>query len=236
MPINELKDGTKWIKATYWDDNDLKGEWLITYKIDGVRCIRNKNGDVCTRDTKPVTKLNHLDVTDSEFYYKDWSTSIGILHRREHPIIPTQEMLYSLDPIDPRLIVGTVKNPNSAYIRYQLEVALSKGYEGLVLRQGNKWIKVVPEKFADVFILDIKKGNGKYSEVASTIVTSRGKVASFELQGLLSDIEFRKELLINRESYIGKIAQIGYRELTKNGKFRFPRLVRLRLDKDYESI
>lgn len=234
--ISTLKDGTQWIKATYWDDKDLKGKWLFTYKIDGVRCIRNKDGQVCTRDTKPVNHLNDLQVTDHEFFYKDWNTSISILHRRESPIKPTQDMLYSLNPIDPRLVIGTVNNPNRYYIQYQLELALNKGYEGLVLRQGNKWIKVVPEKFADVFILNISKGNGKYADVAGTITTTRGKVGSFELQGAMSDIEFRKELLDNREKYIGRVAQIGYRELTKNGKFRFPRLVRLRFDKDYESI
>ena len=53
---------------------------------------------------------------------------------------------------------------------------------------------------------------------------------------VMADMEFRKELYDNKDKYIGKIIQVGYREITVNGKFRFPRLVRLRLDKDYEDL
>ena len=47
MPIKEFKDGTKWNKATYWEEGmNLKGKWLVLRKIDGVRMIRNKFGQV----------------------------------------------------------------------------------------------------------------------------------------------------------------------------------------------
>ena len=234
--IKELKDGTKWVKACYWENEDLKGEWLVTYKIDGIRCIADGAGKPCTRDSKPLMHLDDLYVKDHEFYYKDWNTSMSILYTEKETIKPTQDMLYSLDPIDRRLIVDILMDPSKECINELLQEALNDGYEGLVLRQGDKWIKVVPTKYADVRITGINPGTGKYKGMAGSISTTRGNVGSFELQGLMSDTEFRTYLWKYRNRFIGKIAQVGYRELTINQKFKFPRLVRMRLDKDYESI
>ena len=235
MTVKTIYDGTKWTKANYYKGGDLKGTWTITLKIDGIRCIRDNEGYVFSRNSKPIKHLDNLVFNDAEFYYKDWNTSFKILASEEVTIPVTQDMVYNLDPVDKRLLVGTCYNPTEAMLLDLLRKYRELGYEGLVLRQNNKWLKVVPTLYRDVRILDVKEGNGKYANMCGSLTTTIGTVGSFELQEDSDDVAFRKELLNNKDKYIGKIAQVAYRELTSKGTFRFPRLTRIRLDKDYED-
>ena len=80
MPIKELTNGTKWTKAEYFKEKDLKGVYLATYKIDGLRVIRGNDGKIYSRNSKECKhNLERFNFQDAEFYYKDWSTSSSIL-------------------------------------------------------------------------------------------------------------------------------------------------------------
>lgn len=237
MSSKSLKDGTSWEKATYYKGGNLKGVWLATYKIDGCRLIRGKDNKVYSRDSKEsVHDLSNFRFNDAEFFYKDWSTSTSILRTKEETIPITQDMFYELTQgqEDPRLIIGRVVDPTEETIQALLTRALSNGYEGVVLRfLGSKprWIKVVPVRYADIRINKIIEGNGKLKGMVGTIETDWGDVGSFK-----QDYQFRKWLWEHRKEYIGKIIQVSYREVSKENKLRFPVLVRLRDDKDYEDI
>lgn len=237
MSSKSLKDGTSWEKATYYKGGTLKGVWLATYKIDGCRLIRGKDNKVYSRDSKEsVHDLSNFRFNDAEFFYKDWSTSTSILRTKEETIPITQDMFYELTQgqEDPRLIIGRVVDPTEETIQALLTRALSNGYEGVVLRfLGSKprWIKVVPVRYADIRINKIIEGNGKLKGMVGTIETDWGDVGSFK-----QDYQFRKWLWEHRKEYIGKIIQVSYREVSKENKLRFPVLVRLRDDKDYEDI
>lgn len=233
--IKKLDDGTQWIKATYWEGEQLTGTWEVTYKIDGIRAIRGVDGNYYSRSSKPVLHTELATLADMEIFLGDWNTTSSRVNTESGDPIPPQ-YFYSLNPIDERLIVGMVSNPTSETIQQMLKTALNQGYEGLVLRSSNKWLKVVPEKHTDIRILNILEGKGKYAGVAGSIVTKLGNIGSFALQPGFSDKEFRKELLTNKAKYIGAICEVGYRELTGSGCFRFPKMLRLRLDKDYEDI
>ena len=242
MAVKVLADGTEWTKAVYYGGGDLKGTWLATYKIDGLRVIRGKNNKVYSRDSKEaIHDLAKFKFNDAEFFYKDWNTSVSILHTQEETIPITQDMFYELSQgnEDPRLVIGRLVDPTEETINALLKKALLLKHEGIVLRflgSKPKWLKVVPTRYADVRITNIREGKGKYAGVAGSLVTAWGNVGSFELQPNMTDIEFRKELLLNQHKYIGKIAQVAYREITKDKKLKFPRLTRIRDDKDYEDI
>lgn len=242
MSSKTLKDGTQWEKAKYYEGGDLKGTWLVTYKIDGCRLIRGKDNKVYSRDSKEcIHDLSKFKFKDAEFFCKDWNTSVSILHTQENNIPITQDMFYELTQgqEDPRLILGRVTNPTEQSIKALLKQALCLKHEGLVLRllgSKPKWLKVVPTRYTDVRITNIREGKGKYAGVAGSLETQWGNVGSFELQPNMTDIEFRKELLLNKDKYIGKIAQVAYREITKNYVLKFPRLSRIRDDKDYEDL
>lgn len=233
-----LTDGTQYTKATYWEEKDLFGVWLATYKIDGLRLIRGKDNKIYSRDSKEaIHDLSKFIFNDAEFFYKDWNTSVSILHTQEETIPITQDMFHELTEgqEDPRIVIGRIINPTKETIQALLDKALHLGYEGVVLRSLNKskpsWIKVVPTRYADIRINNIIEGNGKLKGMAGTIETDWGNVGSFK-----QDYEFRKWLWEHRKECIGKIIQVGYREITKDKKLKFPSLVRLRDDKDYEDI
>lgn len=237
MSSKTLKDGTSWEKATYYKGGNLKGVWLATYKIDGCRVIRGKDNKVYSRDSKEsVHDLSKFRFNDAEFFYKDWSTSTSILRTKEETIPITQDMFYELTQgqEDPRLIIGRVVDPTEETIQALLTRALSNGYEGVVLRflgSKPKWIKVVPVRYADIRINKIIEGNGKLKGMVGTIETDWGDVGSFK-----QDYQFRKWLWEHKKEYIGKIIQVSYREVSKENKLRFPVLVRIRDDKDYEDV
>ena len=237
MAVKVLADGTEWTKATYYEGGDLKGTWLATYKIDGLRVIRGKNNKVYSRDSKEaIHDLSSFKFNDAEFFYKDWNTSVSILHTQEETIPITQDMFYELTQgnEDPRLVVGKLVDPTEETINTLLKQALLLKHEGIVLRflgSKNKWLKVVPTRYADIRINNIIEGNGKLKGMAGTIETDWGNIGSFK-----QDYEFRKWLWEHRKECIGKIIQVGYREITKDKKLKFPSLVRLRDDKDYEDI
>lgn len=237
MSIKNLKDGTQWEKATYYKGGNLKGVWLATYKIDGCRLIRGKDNKIYSRDSKEsVHDLSNFKFNDAEFFYKDWNTSSSILRTHDVTIPITQDMFYELTQghEDPRLIIGRVVDPTEETIQALLNRALSNGFEGVVLRflgSKSKWLKVVPTRYADIRINKITEGNGKLKGMVGNIETDWGDVGSFK-----QDYQFRKWLWEHRKEYIGKIIQVSYREVTKDNKLRFPVLIRIREDKDYEDI
>ena len=151
-------------------------------------------------------------------------------------------MFYHLDNMhpDPRITIGKLVNPTKSTIKALLKKALELGHEGIVLRSINQlkptWIKVVPVRYADVRIITIKEGTGKYKGMAGSIVTKYGNVGSFNLQEGYTDPEFRQFLWDNRESFKNKIIQVAYREKTCTGKLKFPRLARIRYDKNEEDL
>ena len=66
-----LTDGTQYTKATYWEEKDLSGVWLATYKIDGLRLIRGKDNKIYSRDSKEaIHDLSGFKFNDAEFFYK----------------------------------------------------------------------------------------------------------------------------------------------------------------------
>ena len=66
------------IKPKPWKGNDLKGEWVSTYKLDGVRMLRDEDGKPVSRSDKPLYNLDHisLDITDAEIF-KDYKIAKG---------------------------------------------------------------------------------------------------------------------------------------------------------------
>ena len=238
MPIKELTNGTKWTKAEYWKEKDLTGVYLATYKIDGLRVIRGNDGKIYSRNSKECKhNLERFNFQDAEFYYKDWSTSSSILRSDVEPIPIKQDMFYELTQgiEDSRLVIGRLKDPTVETINSLLRQALDTNHEGIVLRRLDSkkpcWIKVVPTKSADIRINKIIEGKGKFKGMAGSIETNWGNVSSFQ-----QDNAFRQMLWNQRDEYIGKIIQVEYRELTEDRKLRFPSLVRIRDDKDYEDI
>lgn len=212
------------IKAKNWKGNDLKDEWEVTLKIDGVRMLRDEDGNPVSRAGKPLHNLQNVpaEITDAEIFLKDWETSVSAV--RTHDSTPvTEDMVYALDPLDERLVLATWTDPEASKIEELLEATVRQGHEGLVLRQGDKWLKVKPTETYDVVIKSIIEGTGKYVGMMGALMTDKGKVGTGFTDAM------RKEYF--HPAYVGHIIEVECMSLTKDGKFRHPRFKRVRWDK-----
>jgi ATP-dependent DNA ligase len=129
---------------------------------------------------------------------------------------------------DPRLVLAELVDPTALQIRTRLDQQVALGDEGLILRQGDKWLKVKTKYTADVRVTGLMAGGGKYVGVLGAFETDFGNVGTG-----LTDAERAR---YNSESMIGALIEVEFMEMTPAGKFRHPRFVRIREDKDEVSI
>lgn len=211
------------IKPKLWNECALEGTWIVSYKIDGVRALY-KDGAWVSRAGKPLYNMpKPLDETeqDVEVFMGDWETTISAVRSHSGHEVPA-ERLFSLEPLDERLYRTTLVNPGVENILWLLERAVKNGHEGLILRQGDTWLKVKTQETYDVEVIGIKPGKNKNEGKLGSLLTPMGAVGTG-----LSDQE-REELLTIP---LGTIIEVECMELTKNGKFRHPRFIRVRWDK-----
>ncbi|CAM0008786.1 hypothetical protein VPHK436_0038 [Vibrio phage K436] len=232
--IELLRDGTRYPAATYYEDGQiLEGEWMVTLKIDGIRYVRNQLGVPWTRGGKPalpqVEACFPAHMHDCELFRQDWSTSMSL---KAATIQPTPDDFYSLNPIDQRLIL----HPGGVWAPEQViawrDYALSLGHEGIVMRQGDKLVKVVPLRAADVRITGWYEGNGRLRGTFGGFTTHYGRVGG----GFSDEMRHKIWNIISTQpsQLAGKIIQVVFREKTTKGKFRMPVFDRFRFDKDEE--
>lgn len=214
------------------DDMDLGTlPWDISLKVDGVRVIQNTaTGQVTTRGGEPVLPVIRdamlaSPYNDCELFAGDWSKSISVL-RGTLPFNPA--MLYGITPCDPRISMGKVALTQQN-VKAVLNTVLAAGHEGIVLKRGTSWLKVVPIKYADIRVTGFKEGKGKYVGTLGSIETEHCNVSGM-------DDAMRNAIWHNRAACMGKLIQVAYREVTTTGKLRFPVFMGFRPDKVTESI
>lgn len=206
-------------KPKLWNKKPLKGEWLATLKLDGVRVLKGDDGYI-SRANKPLYNLDHLTITDAEVFAGNWEGSITAVRTQQGTPVP-EEWVYSLEPLDSRLIIKELIDPSAEEIHELLNKVVSEGNEGLVLRQGDKWIKVKQEETFDVKVTGKQVGTGKYTGMLGALLTEKGKVGTgfTDEQRKVNDID------------VGDTIEVRSMSLTPSGKFRHPRFIRHRTDK-----
>jgi ATP-dependent DNA ligase len=135
--------------------------------------------------------------------------------------------MYGLDQLDPRLHWGQLTNPTADDIRAGLQRANDLGHEGIVLRQGNLWIKVKPEETHDVAITGFIEGQGKHTGRLGHVTTAKGAVGSG-----FTDTE--REILwteAQADRLVGQVIEVSCLQISPAGQFRHPFFVRMRPDK-----
>ena len=208
--------------AKAWNGKDLEGVWQVTRKIDGVRVLQTPEGKYLSRNSKPLYNIplmcGHYDF---EVFDTDWSTTVSLVRTMVGRPVPLSS-IYPLDPLDERLFIQMITNPKVEEIEGLLDQAIQRGDEGLVLRQGDKWLKVKSTETHDVEITGIKMGTGQHEGKVGAFITIMGNVGT----GLT---------VVQREEYLelalGTIIEVECMSLTPKGKFRHPRFKRVRWDK-----
>ena len=115
----------------------------------------------------------------------------------------------------------------------------SIGFEGAVIKpfdydyvgsRSYKWMKMKDVLSADVKVIAVEEGKGKYAGQMGKIVVDFNGV-EVRVGGGFSDAE-RFIYCIQPELIISKMVEILYMEKTPDGSMRHPRFVRVRPDKD----
>ncbi len=215
---------TEMIKPKLYKNTELHGEWLVTFKIDGVRILRNEQGQFVTRANNPVfnTDLIPENIFDAEIYVSDLEASVDAIKEGRNAIKP--EYVYNLCEIDSRLVFKTIINPTKEDIKSLLNIARKKGFEGLVLRQGKRWLKVKPRETIDLEVTCINVN--EKTDLLSSLSTKLGKVAS-------GYNDYLKKALTTLKP--GFVIEVEYMELTKHGQLRHAAFKRIREDKNQST-
>jgi len=213
------------LKPKAFKGKDLKGEWVVSYKYDGVRCLINK-GQALSRNNKPLYNLDGHPDGDYEVFLGTLEDSVSAVRTIQGRHIPADK-LYSIDPIDDRLYISTETNPTAEWILGLMNRVVADGHEGLVLRQGDKLFKVKPKETYDVVIRAIEEGKGRNQGKLGAFVTDRGNVGSG-----LSDIQ--RSTFFDTD-LIGTTIEVECMKLTPAGMFRHPVYIRMRFDKDADK-
>ncbi|WP_316186480.1 hypothetical protein [Bradyrhizobium sp. SZCCHNRI2014] len=216
-----------------WNGKALSGDWLVTLKLDGVRAIWHDERGWLSRANKPLHNIppwREGRPRDCEVFINTFRDTIRATRTRctkaDTPSI-SQEHLYGLTSVDPRLRWGGLTNPTPADIRAQLQRANHLGYEGLVLRQDDQWIKIKPAETHDVLITGFTEGRGKHRGRLGFVTTAKGAVGAG-----FSDTE--REILwaeAQAGTLVGLVIEVSCMQFTPNGQFRHPVFIRMRPDK-----
>lgn len=233
------------IKAKLWPGSELHSFGALTRKLDGVRCIFD--GRTWTSRTgKPLYALP-LDVLPGEYEYfsNNWNESVSHVRTRKAEGCHSKANLYRITPaathlnlaVDARLIItelGVIgQSLSPTEINKALNREIARGGEGFVwwsIHRDELWYptyKIKRDETLDLEIIDVIEGQGKFVGTLGAIVTERGHV------GTGYTVDDRNELwgLHKVGGLIGSTVEVKCMELTKDGKLRMPRFVRLRLDK-----
>jgi hypothetical protein len=199
--------------------------------------LRDSQGLPVSRAGKPLYNLSLVDksITDAEIYNENWETSMSLVRTKNNgsPVDPS--FVYSLDPLDPRLDAGSFDTPSRIEITRLMKHVVSQGYEGLILRQGDTWLKVKPKDTADVFITGYQGGTGKHKGKMGALLTNYGKVGTG-----FSDVDREWwQMMFDLHGLpwlTTQLIEVEFMEMTKYDKFRHPRFIRIRDDKTEESL
>lgn len=216
------------MKFKEWDGKPLTGKWDFTIKVDGIQA-KASGKKLVSKNGKP---LYHIPEDERNFEIAEifvgtcgatWSIiSASKSQRRD---IKKEEIFPLFPKIDPRLYITTEQDPTSTVIKRWMRWAVRQGHEGLVLRQGDNYIKVKTVYTQDVIVKDCVEGKGKFKGMLGKFITESGDC------GVGFTNTQRKEFWKKRKQLLNTYIEVKSMETTKNGKLRNPRFVRLRPDK-----
>lgn len=237
------------LKIQPYHGGNLKGVWLFTRKLDGICAnLDALNRRVLSRHNHPLYNFeeifnNHRDLKGIyEVFRTDWETSVSLCRSKTSRLRVEREDLYQLDIPEERIILDKYVYPTEEFIKQQLQEALDRGDEGLVLipleskrilyapNYNLPRLKVKPAYNLDVRVTGFREGTGKFKGLLGALTTNYGDV------GIGFSMADRYELWANRFIISSSIIEVKTTGMTRDNKMRFPSFVRRRWDKDSENL
>jgi ATP-dependent DNA ligase len=222
----------KELKFKDWDGSDLKGEWIFSIKIDGMRLERQPDGTIVSRNGKPVYNLpkNLKKFEVAEVCCNgNWNDTMSICRASKSARRKVKNAeVYTIIPLDKRLHIRTRTDPKAENIKALFDLKKAEGYEGLVLynKAENLSNKVKDKYPVDVKITGFVESTAKSKpNMLKEFITDMGSVGTGISRAQC------KEFWENRDKLLGTYIEVEVMEITKSGKWRHPRFLRLRPDK-----
>ena len=108
------------------------------------------------------------------------------------------------------------------------KMAANRGYEGWVLKEGNllMWYKLKVERTVDCVVSDIIDGKGQYCGMVGALVLSLEGEEIASAGGMTLE---ERSAMSSRD--VGRVCEVAYQCVGKQGRLRHPRFVRWRDDK-----
>jgi len=207
----------------------VDGELISTVEHGHLASIMNASA--VHRPSKALPKLQFV-MFDVLFFQGVDLRSDRLAARREYldVIESAPPLVRKMTPLDP--------TPES------LEMVMELGFEGLVLKltnskytndRSNFWIKVKPSKSLDCKIVNLPHdGKGEFAGLVGAVEFELPDGQVGRASGMTRAV--REEMTNAPERYLGRIAEIEYQYMTKDGRLRHPRFIRLRDDLEPEPM
>lgn len=237
----------KWVNSDMEEDMVYDGE-LIRKNVDGIPDNDN------FRLTTSIVNAEENDKSELEFVifdclpYQEFINGTSKLKYKDRRMELECAVAYVDTDAreDIRVVPIFYQGTDQSEIDKQLAIADKLGYEGLMLNKDAVYeckrvtslVKIKSFKHSDLRIVDVLEGDGKYVGVLGSIVVDY-KGNTVNVGSGFTD-EQRKEYWAIKDELIGKIAQVQYKEVSKNKdtgleSLQFPVWNGLREDKNEVS-
>lgn len=226
----------------------LKVYYKDGFVLDGELYGKNWNDTMTKVFTRKNVDINALKSSGIKYYvfdllnYKSFilKQQTEKLSERKNKLFKYIKKLQFIKVI-PHKILNTTSIKNDKHILDILQVLLNKsikqGYEGIMIKcseasymykRSYYWLKLKQTFSDDFIVVDVIK-KSKVPGQAGAIIIDVDGIQTRVGSGLSDNL--RKCIYNYPEDIIGEYVEVAYQEKTKDGKLRFPRLLRVRIDK-----
>lgn len=218
--LNKIKQELKTILNKLPNDFYFDGE-LYTNNLSFERIA-----GLC-RLKKDISKQDHIDMLKIEYHIYDCFQTQNLKIPYTERLLILQKYLKNTKRLQ---YVNTIEIINQTEIKKNHDLFVKEGYEGLILRNKNsvyeldkrsKHLQKYKEFIEDEFkIIGYEEGTGLFKGSIIWVCETKDK-KQFKATPKGS-MEYRRQLLIDADKYIGKQLTIIYQELTCDKIPRFP--------------